>query len=261
MPRPIWSGSISFGLINIPVKMYSASVERELRFHLMHEKDLSPINYARICRAEGIEVPHEDIVKGYEYRKGDYVILHDEDFAKANLKRTKAIEIFEFTKQSEIDPIYLEKPYYLEPDEHAAKAYVILREALNASRKVGIATYVLHDKEHLGILKAEGDVLILDQLRFKDEITRPDLKIPHLKTPAREIHMALELIDQLTKHFHPEKFHDSYTAEIKQVIAKKAHGKTVRVKGKAPTPTKVPDIMSVLRASLRKEKRTQHAAA
>ena len=255
MPRPIWSGSISFGLINIPVKMYSASVERELSFHLLHEKDLSPINYLRVCREEGTEVPHEEIVKGYEYRKGDYVILHDEDFAKANLKRTKTIDIAEFTAENEIDSIYLEKPYYLEPDERAGKAYVILREALAASKKVGVATYVLHDKEHLGILKAEGDVLVLDQLRFKDEIKKPNLKIPKTKTSVREVHMALELISHLTKHFHPEKFHDAYSGEVRKMIAKKAHGKVVHVKGKTPVPTKVPDIMAVLRKSLQKEKR------
>ncbi|MFZ2804538.1 MAG: Ku protein [Patescibacteria group bacterium] len=256
MAHPLWSGSISFGLINIPVRLYSASVEREFNFQLLHKKDLSPISYARVCRAEGKEVPYEDVVKGYEYRKGDYVILHDEDFEKVDLKRTKSIDISSFTDESEIDPIYLEKPYYIEPDERAVKAYLILREALRVSHKVGVASYVLHNKEHLGILKVEGDVLVLDQLRYKEELKKPGLKVPKGKTSKREIDMALKLINQLTEHFHPEKYHDAYSDELKKVIAKKAHGKPVKAKGKEPKPTKVPDIMSVLRKSLEKEQKS-----
>jgi len=259
MARPLWSGSISFGLINVPVRLYTASVERELSFHLLHEKDVSPIRYARICREEGREVPSEDIVKGYEYRKGDYVILHDEDFQKADLRRTKSIDVFEFVEEKEVDPIYFEKPYYIEPEEGAGKAYVILREALAKSKRVGVAKYVLHNKEHLAVLKPEGDMLMLVNLRFKDELTRPKLKIPKGKSSQREVDMALRLIDQLTEHFKPEKFHDSYSGELKKIIAKKARGKTVKSKSKAPTPTDVPDIMSMLKKSLEKKKSHAHA--
>ena len=253
MPRPIWSGSISFGLINIPVTLYSASRERELDFDMLHAKDHSPIRFARICRAEGKEVPYQDIVKGYEYRKGDYVILDDEDFKKADARKTKTIDIFEFTDADEIDPIYFEKPYYLAPEERAAKAYVLLREALKKSHKVGVAKYVLRNKETIGILKVEGDLLVLDQARYKDELRTPKITVPKIKTTAHEVSMALKLINELQGHFQPGKYHDSYSAELKKVIAEKAHGKTIKVKGKAPVATKVPDIMDVLRSSLEKE--------
>lgn len=256
MPRPIWSGSISFGLINIPVKLYGASKERELKFNLLHAKDMSPIRYARICRAEGKEVPYQDVAKGYEYREGDYVILHDEDFAKADLKRTKSIEIFEFVDGDEIDPIYFEKPYYIEPDAKAAKAYILLREALKKSKKMGVAKYVLRNKEQLGVLKVSGNYLVLDQIRFKDELAKPQIEVPSTKTTAKELAMALDLIDKLSGPFAPEKYKDEYSAKLKKVIAQKAKGKTVKVQGKAPVATKVPDIMEMLRESLKNELKT-----
>src|SRR5215211_1486354 len=142
--RALWTGSLSFGLINIPMKLYSATQEHGLNFDMLHKKDLSPIRYARICKADGKEIPYKDIVKGYEYQKGDYVVLVEEDFKRANIKKTKSIEMIEFTKESEINPLYYEKPYYLEPDKGADKAYVLLREALLKSKKVGIAKFVLH---------------------------------------------------------------------------------------------------------------------
>lgn len=259
MSRPIWSGSISFGLINIPVQLYSGSIEREVQFHLLHSKDLSPIRYARVCRAEGKEIPYEDVVKGYEYRKGDYVILHDEDFEKADARKTKSIEIFTFTDADEIDMMYFNKPYYLEPDEHAAKAYILLREALSKTKKVGVAKFVLRNKEHLAVLKPEGDVLVLVQLRYKADLVKPKIEVPKGRTTEREIDMAIKLIDQLNGHFHPEKYHDEYSGALKRVIAKRAHGKPVKPKGEAPEPTNVPDIMAVLRASLERGKEKTHA--
>jgi DNA end-binding protein Ku len=233
--------------------MYTAAVERELSFHMLHEKDLSPIRFARICRADGKEIPQDHIVKGYEYRDGDYVILHDEDFKKADVHKTKSIDIVEFSEAASIDPIYFEKPYYLEPAPGAGKAYVILREALIKSGKVGVAKYVLRNKEHVGILKAEGNALILDQMRYKDEMTKPKLTIPAGHPAKNEIAMAIKLIDQFSGAFHPEKFHDAYSKDLEKVIEKKAHGKPVHVKGVEPVPTKAPDIMAMLKASLEKE--------
>ncbi len=258
MPKPLWSGSLSFGLINIPVRMYGAAVDRELQFNMLHEKDLSPIRFVRVCSAEGKPVPFPDIVKGYEFRKGDYVILHDEDFEKANVHKTKTIDVIEFSDAQEVEMKYFEKPYYLEPDPNAAKAYILLREALKKSGKVGIAKFVLRNKEHLGLLKPEGNLLMIDQLRFKDELKKPHLNIPERSATGREVVMAIKLIDQLSAHFHPEKFHDAYSQDLKKIINKKAHGKPIHLKGKEPVPTKVPDIMTMLRASLEKEHRKSH---
>lgn len=254
--RSIWSGALSFGLVNIPVKLYSASKERELSFHLLHKKDLSPIRYAKVCRANGEEVPYEEIVKGYEYSKGDYVIMEDEDFQKANPKRTKTIDITEFVFEKEIDPIYYDKPYFLEPDKGADKAYRLLREALRLSKKVAVAKYVLRNKEHLGVIRPYENIIVINQMRFQEEIERPD----KLDVPAgdmkknREIEMALKLIDQLTHKFKPEQFHDTYAKELKDVINRKAKGQTVKVKGQEPqTTTRIPDIMELLKESLQKQ--------
>lgn len=191
--RAIWRGSLSFGLINIPVRLYSATQEHALTFDLLHKKDLSPIRYARICKADGKEIPYEDIVKGYEYQKGDYVVLVDEDFKRANVKKTKSIEMIEFTQESEVNPLYYEKPYYLEPDKGADKAYALLREALVKSKKVGIAKFVLHNREHLALIKPYGKLLILNQLRYADEIRQyHELHLPSKEVASsREIGMAL----------------------------------------------------------------------
>jgi DNA end-binding protein Ku len=177
--RAIWLGSLSFGLVNIPIRLYSATVERKLKFNYLHKKDLSPIRHARICREDGQEVPYEDVVKGYEYQKGNYIILTNDDFRKANLRKTGAIEIVEFVREDEVDSVFFEKPYYLEPDREARKAYALLREALRRSGRVGIARFVLKNREHLGIVKPEGNILILNQLRFKSEIKEAEgLNIP-----------------------------------------------------------------------------------
>jgi DNA end-binding protein Ku len=252
--RAIWSGSLSFGLVNIPVKLYSAIQEKELKFHLLHEKDFSPIRYARVCRANGEEVPYEEVVKGYEYKKGDFVVLEDEDFEKASPKKTKTIDIHEFVAEKEIDPIYFDKPYYLEPDKESEKAYMLLREALEISKKVAIASYVLRNREHIGIVKPYDKVIVLNQMRYAEEIQKPDkLELPESKAKGKEVDMALKLIDQLSEKFKPETFHDTYVKEMKAVIESKAKGQTIKVKEGAPEPTRVPDIMQLLRASLERK--------
>jgi DNA end-binding protein Ku len=252
--RSIWKGAISFGLVNIPVNMYVASQAKEISFVMLHKKDLSEIRYARICKTEDKEVPWKDIVKGYELDKGDYVIFDEKDFEKANLKKTKTIEILNFVDEDEIDPIFYVKPYFLEPGKNADKAYGLLRDTLHKSKKVGLATYILRNKEHLAIVKPLESMLVLNELRYETELlTVKDLNIPEVKSSAKELDMAMELVDQMTIPFDPSKYKDTYTEELKEMIKQKAKGRPVHPKTKeAPSP-KVHDIMSLLKASLEKK--------
>lgn len=256
--RAVWTGSLSFGLINLPIRLYNASEEHALSFDLLHKKDLSPIRYVRICQADGREVPYQDIVKGYQYRKGDYVILVDEDFKRANARKTKTIDIVDFTDEADIDPIYFEKPYFLEPGKGADKAYAVLREALKKSKKVGIARFVFRNREHIGVVKPHGNLLILNQLRFESELKKPEgLHIPkEEKMSNKEVAMALKLIEHLSSPFHPEEYHDTYTEELKEVIEAKAKGKVPRKRGKEPKITDIDDIMSLLKQSLEQHRKT-----
>ena len=158
--RSIWSGALSFGLINIPVRLYSGTEEHALSFDLLHKKDLSPIRYARICKEDGKEIPYQDIVKGYEYQKGEYVVVTEEDFKAVDMEKTNAIEIVQFTPKSEIDAIFYEKPYFLEPGKGADKPYALLRETLQRSKKVGVVKFVFRNREHLGIIEPYGNAII-----------------------------------------------------------------------------------------------------
>lgn len=255
--RSMWSGSITFGLINVPVKLYSGSEEHALSFDLLHKKDLSPIRYARICKAEEKEVPYKDIVKGYEYEKGEYVVIDTAEFKKAEQEKSNSIEIALFTDQDEIDPIYYDKPYFLEPDKGAEKTYALLRDALRASGKVGVVKYVFRNKGHIGILKPYENALILIQMRYASEIrSLDDLKLPKEKqVNKKELDMALKLVDQLSEKFKPEAFKDEYTKELKKEIDAKIKGKPLKKKGgAAPKPSKIHDIMGLLKESLEKEK-------
>jgi DNA end-binding protein Ku len=251
--RPIWSGGITFGLIFIPVKLYSAVETVTLDLDLLDERDKSPIRYARINETTGKEVPWKDVVKGYEYRKGEYVVLDEEDFAKADIKKSKTIEIVDFVNSDEIDPKYFEKPYYLEPQGEAKKTYALLREALKESGKVGIAEFVLRDREHLVVLKPDEDVLMLNQIRYLNEIKpASNLDLPgDMKINKKELEMAISLIDQMTAKFNPKDFKDDYLNELKKIIEAKAHHRKVKVT-KAPEPVsdQVPNLMEQLRKSL-----------
>lgn len=253
--RSIWKGAVSFGLVNIPVSMYTASQAKEISFVLLHKQDLSEIRYARMCKAEDKEVPWKDIVKGYEVEKGDFVVMQDKDFEKANLKKTKTIEIVNFIDEDEIDTIYYVKPYYLEPGKNAEKAYCLLRDALKKSKKVGLARYVLRNKEHLAVIKFHDNMIVLNELRYETELMKAvDLNIPTGKSNPKEMEMAIQLIDQLTVPFSPEKYKDTYTEEIKQIIKQKAKGKPIHPKTEEAAPSsKVHDIMSLLQASLEKK--------
>lgn len=255
--RAIWTGSLSFGLVNIPVKLYSASESRDgLDLTMLHKEDLSPIRYARICRVDGKELPWDEIVKGYEYQKGDYVVLTDEDFKKAAPEKTQTIDIIEFVDEKEIDIRFFEKPYYLEPDKRAEKPYALLREALTKSGKIGIAKFVMRNRERLAALKPVGKVLVLDQMRFQGELRQPTgLNLPTTsKADSKEIDMALALIDQLTATFVPEDFHDTYTEELEEIIEAKARGKEIVTPKITQKNTEVKDLMAMLKASLEAEK-------
>lgn len=250
--RSLWSGMISFGLINIPVRLYTAARERSLNFDYLRRKDLCPIRYARVCRTTGEEVPYRDIVKGYEYQKGDYVVLQDEDFKRANVRRTQTMEVVDFAREDEIDIKFLEKPFYVEPRKDSARIYALFREALERSGKVAIVKFVMRTREHLGLLKAEGRAIVLDQMRFQTDLLDPaELDLPGKEELSeREIELALKLVDQMTSPFHPEEFKDTYTEELKELIENKARGKTVRPRGGKATPTKIPELLAKLRESL-----------
>ncbi len=258
--RAIWTGAISFGLINIPIRLYSATAtEEKIQFDMLHKKDLSPIRFARVCRSDGHEIPYDQIVKGYEYQKGDYIVLTDEDFKAAAPRKTKSIDILDFVKENEIDPIFYEKPYFLEPDKGAAKAYALLREALKKSKKVGVASFVLRNKEHLAVVKPYGKAIVLNQLRFNEELRNPEgLDLPESsQARTKEIDMALALIEQLSEPFNPEDYKDTYKQEIKKVIEAKAKGKKIKAKEKEPEPTDVVDLVAMLKASLKKQQKVK----
>lgn len=250
--RPLWTGNISFGLINIPVSLYTASEDHALDFDMLRRGDLCKIRYMRICEVDGKEVPYENIVKGYKREDDSYVVLEKEDFKKASPKKSQIIEIEQFVHEDEIESKYFEKPYYLEPGKGADKAYVLLREALAQAKKVAVATYVFRTREDLVILKPEGDVILLNQLRFKHEIrSTKELKIPSAAEVTRaEIKTAVQLVDNLTGKFNIAKFKDTYTEDLKSIIDKKGKGKAVKTKEYKSEPTKPTDLMEQLRASL-----------
>lgn len=251
--RPIWEGMVSFGLVNVPVRLMSA-VKPELHaMNYLRKDDLCPISYKKVCRSTGEEVPFKDVVRGYEYREGDYVVLSEEDFKRADLKRTSTIDLEVFVDEKNVDPRFIEKPYYLEPDRKAHKAYALLREAIAGSKKVGIGRFVLRDREHLVMLKPEGQVIMAIQLRFAASLRSPaTLDLPgKVDVPENQMKLALELIKKFEGPFKPEAYKDAYAAHLKAIIAAKAKGKTVHVrKEEAPRETEVEDIMSKLMASV-----------
>ncbi|HSX27944.1 MAG TPA: Ku protein [Candidatus Saccharimonadales bacterium] len=251
--RPIWTGSISFGLVNVPVHLFSGTNPRQgLDLDMLHKDDHSPIRYARICREDGEEIPWNDIVKGYEYREGDYVVLTKADFEKADPKKSKTIDIQQFVDSSEVDIRYFEKPYYLEPDEGAEKAYRLLHEALERSGKLALALFVIHEREHLGVIKPVGKALVLNQMRWPSDLREGvDLKLPSNEIDEKEVKVALQLIAQQTKPFAPEDFQDTYTDNLEEIIAKKAKGKTpTAVRRKPAEKTNAKDLLQTLKASL-----------
>jgi DNA end-binding protein Ku len=270
--RAIWKGSISFGLVNIPIALYPATRKEELKFRMLRKGDLSPINYKRVAEKDGREVPWDDIVKGYEYEKGKYVVLKDEDFARVDLEATQTVDIQDFVDQDDIDPMFFYKPYYLEPQKGGDKAYVLLRDSLKNSNKVGIAKVVIKTRQYLAGVKPDDGVLVLELMHFADELAdATKLHVPR-KTEAgkREMEMAKALIGSMTSKWDPDKYHDDYREAVMKVIEEKVEhgGEDIEEKPKkAPKPTKVIDLVSVLQQSLekagggsKKSSRRKHAA-
>jgi DNA end-binding protein Ku len=253
-PRPSWRGLISFGLVNVPVNLYPAIKPEIHGMNYLRKDDLCPIAYKKVCRATGEEVPYEDIVKGYEYRDGDFVVLDDEDFRKADVKKSSAIEVEAFVDEAGIDPKYIEKPYFLEPQPKAHTAYALFREAMARSKRVAIGLFVLRDREHLVMLKPEGRVILLIQLRFAASFRSPaglDLPPERIEAPKAQMELALELVKKFEGEFRPEAFTDTYASRLRAIIAAKAKGRTVHARAEeAPRETEVEDIMSRLKESL-----------
>ncbi len=253
--RAIWKGSISFSLVNIPISLYAATKREELKFRMLRKSDLSPINYKRVAETDGKEVPWDEIVKGYEYEKGRFVVLKDEDFKRADIEATQSVDIMEFVPLEEIDPIFFDKPYYLEPEKKGAKAYALLREALRRSGKVGIAKVVIKTRQHLAAVKPNQNALVLELMHFSEELVEPSsLQIPDgTDLGKKELDMAGELIGRMAGHWHPEKYTDDYRHALLDLIQKKIEQGDKAVEGR-PLPKrqgpKVIDLVSVLQESL-----------
>jgi len=250
--KSIWKGSISFGLVNIPIKMYSGTQSHRLDLDMLRKSDHCQVRFMRVCRDDGKEIPYEDIVRGYKYKDGDYVVLTDKDFESANVEKTHTIDIVHFVNEKEVDSIYFEKPYYLEPEKSGSKPYGLLREAMKKTKKVGIGRFVLKNREHIGVVKLYKDTLIFNQIRYQDEIRDySDLKIPKdSKVTAKEVDLAVSLIKQLDYKFNPKEFKDTYVNELKKIIEQKAKGKKVTPKGKAPKATATKNLMTLLKKSI-----------
>jgi DNA end-binding protein Ku len=257
MARAIWSGSISFGLLNVPVKLYSAVSKKSVSFRELRASDASRIRHKRVAESDGEEVPYEEIVKGYEIAPEQYVVLTREELEELDPKKTRAIEIQDFVDLDEIDPIYFDHPYYLGPDKGAERAYALLVKAMEDSRKVAVARFVLRNKESLAAIRPMDGVLTMATMRFADEVVSPK-EIEEVvadgatkKPEKRELEMAKALIDSLSSDFDAEKYRDEYREELLSMIERKAKGESVvQAESEAPKPTKAPDLMAALEESL-----------
>ena len=270
MRTGIWSGSISFGLINIPITVQSAEDDQELHFRMLDKKDLAPIKYNRLNSKTGREVPYRDIVKGYEYKKNRFVIMTPADFKNASPKLTRLIDIHDFVKLDEIDLMLFERPYYLVPQTGAEKAYFLLQEALTQSKKVAVAKVVMHTKEHLVAIIARGKYLILEEMRFTHKVKKEN-EVHYIKTSLpkfkpQELKMAIRLIDDMTSKWNPDQYQDTYYRDLKKHIEsriKAGKGKLLEsVKTKkepALVQARAKDLMSLLKASLKTKVETKHA--
>lgn len=253
--RAIWTGAIGFGLVNIPVKLYSAIEESELNLDMLDKKDLSHIRYKRVNEQTGNEVAYENIVKGYKI-EDKYVVLEEEDFQKAMPEKTKQIEISSFAMEKEIDSVFYEKPYFLEPERSGSRAYALLLEALRKSGKVALGSFVLRNKESVCIIKPEGNVLVLQKIRFAHEVRKPEgLQIPTDTAKPAEVKMAMSLIDQLSKPFDIEQYKDTYTEKLLEVIDAKAKGKKLSKSNLKVVHSSAQDLMAQLKASLNNKRK------
>jgi DNA end-binding protein Ku len=250
----IWKGSLTFGLVNIPVELRAAVRPDHISFRLLHEEDLSPVKYERVCQADGEPVPWSEIVKGYEYEKGKFVVLTQDDFESAALERSKTLDILDFVKEEEIDPRFFETSYYLVPAKGGEKAYALLREAIRKSGSVGIGKIIMRQTQHLAGIKVTGDALTLEIMRFANELVDTDeYRLPSADgIRPQELRMAEQLIENLAEPFDPEKYTDEYRTNLMRVVRAKMKGKkaTLREPQEPEVDTKVIDLMSRLQQSL-----------
>ena len=252
--RPIWSGTISFGLVSVPVRMFSATESKELRFHFLHKDDLAPIGYDKVRKDTGKHVDPDDVVRGFEIEKGKYVPIEDEDLDRLDIELTHSIDICDFVELDEIDPIFYRKAYYLLPEDGAEKPYRLLVRALEETGKVGIAKVVIRNKQHLAALRPYDGVLVLETMYYADEVRKPESVNGKARLQKAEVEMAKSLVENLTDSFKPEKYDDTYRKELLDLIKAKAKGK------KLPEPAEeeeaeVVDLMAALRESVKETKR------
>jgi len=261
--KSIWKGSIAFGLVNIPVRLYSATESQSLASHLLYKKDLSRVRYQRVAESTGKEIPADQIVKGYEVEKDKYVIVSDEEFRGVAPEKSDAIEIQEFVNEAEISSLYFEKPYYLEPDKGAGKAFVLLREALLKTGKVGVAQFVLRNRDSLCVLKPHGAGLVLNALRFASEIrSMDDLSIPSSeKIAPSELSLAIKLVEGMAASFDPAKYKDTYTDEVQKLIEAKAKGQKQETPALKAPKGNVIDLVAALQESLGTVKKRKKRSA
>ncbi|SCZ58131.1 non-homologous end joining protein Ku [Thiohalomonas denitrificans] len=261
MSRVIWKGSISFGLVNVPVSLYSGEQRDEIHFHQLDKRNLSPIGYRRVNKNTGEEVPRDEIVKGYEYEKGDYVLVSDDELKQANPEATQTVEIIDFVDGDGIPLMYFDKPYYLEPQKRAEKGYILLRETLRRTGKVGIARVVLRTRQYLAALVPVENALVLEMLRYDYELRKPDeFNLPAEDMEAygisdREIKMAERLVGGMASEWQPEKYHDDFREDVLRLIDEKVRtGKTHEIGVGPPPPERrraeVVDLMSLLKKSV-----------
>ena len=257
--RAIWKGSISFGLVSIPIELFPATRREELTFRLLRASDLSPVNYKRVAEADGKEVPWDQIVKGYEYEKGRYVVLKDEDFARVDVEATQTVDIVQFVQLKEIDPLLFYKPYYMEVQKGGDKAYTLLRQALADSGMVAIAKVVIKTRQHLAAVKPQERGLMLELMRFPEELLDvSDFKAPAATTPGKaEITMAKKLIDSMSGKWNPDIYRDDYHEMLEKVIEEKARkgGKPPAAPKRHPKAANVIDLVSVLQQSIQDAQR------
>jgi DNA end-binding protein Ku len=264
--KSIWNGTIVFGLIHIPIKVYSATKGNEINFHFLHEEDLGRISTERVCKKCGQSLDYSELVRGYEHQKGKYVPLTEEDFEKINVESTKAITIMDFVDPQEIDPMFFEKPYYLAPDENGEELYVLLREALAGTHKVGVARFSWYEREHLAIVKANENVLLLNVMHFAEEISQPEgLTLPDVKVQVsdNELELAERLIRTMTIHFAPERYKSTYLQSLRELIDKKRTGREIEAKPTPRAPTQMADLVSKLKDSVERaeQRRRENLAA
>jgi len=253
--RSLWTGSVSFGLVNIPIKLYSATESSSLDLDMLDKRDHSNIKFKRVSEKTGKEVPWEDIVKGYKV-DSQYVILTDEDFKKASPEKTKTIDIVEFVETEEVPPIHFDTSYYIEPEKNGGKAYMLLRDALAKSKKAALGTFVLRNKENLCLIAPSEKILVLHKIRYAQEIrSTEDIKVPAAKVSPAEVQMALKLIEQLTGEFDISKYKDTYSDTLMKFIEAKAKGKKFTAPKLHVAHSRSQDLMEELKASLSQVKR------